>query len=109
MTAYLKLITNPRDELAFKRLALLLPASAEKARISCGNFDTDSRKSRHLRPSPSPHPMGRVKASRSKENALAAALSILREVCAKESDAGVGAIRHDDFPTRSPGHPHQRG
>jgi superfamily I DNA/RNA helicase len=37
-TAYLKLVANPRDEIAFKRLAQLLPGIAARARIKSGRF-----------------------------------------------------------------------
>ena len=38
VTAYLKLVTNPRDELSFKRIVQLLPESAVKERTNFGSI-----------------------------------------------------------------------
>ena len=72
VTAYLKLVTNPRDELAFKRLVLLLPgvggAGASKLWSA---FSTESRTTHHAPRFPIAESLQRIAKSVPKKATLA--------------------------------------
>jgi DNA helicase-2/ATP-dependent DNA helicase PcrA len=72
VTAYLKLVTNPRDELAFKRLVLLLPGVGGKGASKLWDaFGAGSRTTRHAPHSPIAESLQRIARFAPKKSTLA--------------------------------------
>ena len=111
VTAYLKLVLNPKDELSFKRLVQLLPGiggkGAEKlwkafrreVEVSRRNRSRESEARKRKQP---PH-------SRASPSLARSTLPALRGGGAEESRGGLGAVGRHHRPTGGQGRPGQRG
>jgi DNA helicase-2/ATP-dependent DNA helicase PcrA len=107
VTAYLKLVTNPRDELAFKRLVQLLPGVGGKGAEKLWKlFETGSRNTQHATRSPIATALQKCAASAPKKATLAwsqltATVSQLEESSIRKSAAKMIPIvieaGYDDY------------